>query len=146
MTKIIDDQELMDAFYEEAQDRIGQMKKDLSTLVVRCVPHGEGRGSSDEIISLPGVQRESSAVLPELLRSAHIIKSSSGSVGFKNLEKISQTLERVFKAAKDEKFEMNAEVISLLSESVEACQKLLDEEKVVGFKNLLGQLNNILHP
>ncbi len=39
---------------------------------------------------------------------------------------------------------MTADVISLLSESVEACQKLLNEKEIVGHKELLDQLNSIL--
>ena len=112
-------QELMEVFYGETQSLIDEMRKDLLIL-------GKGRVSH---------------ILSRLFRCVHIIKSSSGAVGFDDLREIAQALEKIFKAAKDEKSKINADVITLLSESIEACQKLLNKEEVAGYKELLERLN-----
>ncbi len=129
MAKITDNGELMDIFYEEAQTLIDEMREGLSTL-------SQGQETS----------RDWSAVLCRLFRCAHVIKSSSASVGLDDLNKITEALERIFKMAGDERFAMTADIISLLSESVEACRKLLNGEEVAGHKELLDRLNSILQP
>jgi len=137
----------MDVFYEEAQSLIDEMKQGLSTL-------GQGRQTTDKIIcssngpfeSSQTTLREQSTVFRRLFRCAHIIKSSSASVGLDELKKVATTLEKIFKKAIDGRFVMTADVIPLLSESVEACQRLLNEEEIVGHKELLDRLNNILQP
>ncbi len=147
MANITDNGELMDIFYEETQSLIDQMRQDLSAL-------SQGQETTDEIACSPNEPfklsqarlLEQSAVLRRLFRCAHIIKTSSASVGLDELEKIAETLERIFKKAGDEKCVITADVISLLSESVEACQKLLNKEEIVGHKELLGRLNSILQP
>jgi len=147
MAKITNNGELMDIFYEEAQSLIDEMRQGLSTL-------SQGRKTRDEIVCFSNGPSElsqaalgdQSAVLRRLFRCAHIIKSSSASVGLDELKKVAATLEKIFKKAGDERFVMTVDVISLLSESVEACQKLLNEEEIVGHKELLDRLNNILQP
>ena len=129
MANITDNGELMDIFYEETQSLIDEMRQGLSTL-------SQGQETSED----------QSAVLRRLFRCAHVIKSSSASVGLDELKKVAATLEKIFKKAGDERFVMTADVISLLSESVEACQKLLNKEEIVGYKELLGRLNSILQP
>ncbi len=129
MANITDNGELMDIFYEEAQSLIDQMRQGLSTL-------GQGQETN----------QYQSAVLLRLFRCAHIIKSSSASVGLIELSKVAEALERIFKKAGDEKFVITDDVICLLSESVETCQKLLNKEEIVGHKELLDRLNNILQP
>ena len=123
MSEIFDDDELMEAFYEETQNLIDKMRQDLAALS----------------------ERRDSNILQNLFRYAHIIKSSSGTVGFDDLKKVAQALEQIFKAGSDDKSVITADVIPLLSESVEACQKLLNKEKVVGYKKLLERLNSIIH-
>jgi two-component system chemotaxis sensor kinase CheA len=124
MSEIFDDDELMEAFYEESQNLIDKMRKDLAALS----------------------ERRDSNILQNLFRHAHIIKSSSGAVGFDDLKKVAQALEKIFKAGSDDKSVITADFIPLLSESVEACQKLLNKEKVVGYKKLLERLNSIIDP
>ncbi len=129
MANLTDNGELMDIFYEEAQSLIGEMRGNLSTL-------SQGQETS----------QDQSTVLLRLFRCAHIIKSSSDSVGLDELRKVTEALEKFFKKAGDERFVMTADIISLLFESVEACQKLLNGEKIAGHKELLGRLNSILQP
>lgn len=124
MSEIFDDDELMEAFYKETQNLIDKMRKDLTALS----------------------ERRDSNILQNLFRYAHIIKSSSGTVGFDDLKKVAQALEKIFKAVSDDKSVITADVIPLLSESVEACQKLINKEKVVGYKKLLERLNSIIRP
>ncbi len=126
MVNITDNGELMDIFHEEAQSLIDEMRQGLSTL-------SQGQETS----------QDQSAVLRRLFRCAHIIKSSSASVGLIELSKVAEALESIFKKTGDEKFAVTAEVISLLSEGVEACQKLLNKEEIVGHKELLERLNSI---
>ncbi len=127
MANITDNEELMDIFYEETQSLIDEMRGDLSTL-------SQGQETS----------RDQSAVLRRLFRCAHVIKTSSASVGLDDLNKVTEALERIFKMAGDERFAMTADIISLLSESVDACRKLLNETEVVGHKELLDRLSSIL--
>ena len=147
MANITDNGELMDIFYEETQSLIDQMRQDLSAL-------SQGQETTDEIACSPNEPfklsqarlLEQSAVLRRLFRCAHIIRSSSRSVGLDGLEQISGALERIFKKAGDEDVVMGVDTISLLCESVQACQKLLNQEEIVGRKNLLDRLNGILQP
>ncbi len=119
MSDKTDNQELMEVFYEETQGLIDEMREDLSTLA----------------------KEQASPILSRLFRCSHIIKSSAGAVGFDDLREISQILEKVLKVAMDEKSKINADVITLLSESIEACQKLLNQEEIAGHKELLERLN-----
>ena len=127
MVNITENGELMDIFYEEAQSLIDEMRGDLSTL-------GQGQETS----------QDQSTVLRHLFRCVHIIKTSSASVGLDDLNKVTEALERIFKMAGDERFAMTADIISLLSESVDTCRKLLNGAEVVGHKELLDRLNSIL--
>ena len=116
-----DDQELMDVFLEEAQDLIDKMRTELSSL-----------------------SEESNRVnLGNLFRCAHTLKSSSGIVGFNNLHKLTLGLERIAKAMKDGKREINTELISLLSEGIEVCQRLLNGEEMEGIGGLMEKLGRI---
>ncbi len=145
MAKVTDNGELMDIFYEEAQSLIDEMRGNLSTLSQGRQTRDEIACSSNEPFELSqATLLEQSDVLRRLFRCAHIIKSSSASVGLDQLSKVAEALEKFSKKAGDEGFVMTAEVISLLSESVEACQKLLNQEEVVGHKKLLDRLNSIL--
>ena len=119
--------ELIKIFYEETQKLIDEMRGNLSILSQRQET-SEGQ----------------SAVLRRLFRCAHIIKTSSASVGMGDLEKVTEALEKIFKKAGDEEFVMTDDIISLLSESVDACQKLLNGAEIVGHKELLDRLNSIL--
>jgi two-component system chemotaxis sensor kinase CheA len=119
MSDKTDSEDLMDIFYEETQSLIDEMRKELSTLGGAKVP----------------------SAFYHLFRCVHIIKSSSGAVGFDNLRDIAHALEKIFKVEKEKGFKINADVIALFSESVEACQRLLNEEEVVGYKELLERLN-----
>jgi two-component system chemotaxis sensor kinase CheA len=119
MSDKTDSQDLMDIFFEETQSLINKMKKELSTL-------GGKKVQSDFF---------------QLFRCVHNIKSSSGAVGFDNLRDIAHALEKIFKVEKDKKSKINTDVIALFSESVEACQRLLNEEEVAGYKELLERLN-----
>ena len=129
MADIAHNGELMGIFYEEAQSLIDEMRQGLSDL-----SQGQETG------------RDQSAVLRRLFRCAHIIKSSSASVGLDELKKVTEALERIFKKAGDEEFVMTADIISLLSESVQVCQKLLNEQEIADHKELLDRLNTVLQP
>ena len=119
MSDKTDSEDLMDIFYEETQGLIEEMRKELSTL------------GGEKIKS----------VFFRLFRCVHNIKSSSGAVGFDNLRDMAHALEKIFKVEKEKKSKINADVIALFSESIEACQRLLNEEEVVGYKELLERLN-----
>ncbi len=147
MADITDNGELMDIFYEEAQSLIDEMRQGLSTLSQGQEARDKIACSSNEPFELSQIAlREQSAVLRRLFRCAHTIKSSSDSVGLDELRKVTEALEKFFKKASDEGCVMTADVISLLSESIEACQKLLNKEEIVGHKELLSRLNSILQP
>ncbi len=147
MANITDNGELMDIFYEETQSLIDEMRQGLSTLSQGQEARFRDsspvtRDPSDERRDI--ALREQSTVLRRLFRCAHIIKSSSDSVGLDELRKVTEALEKFYKKAGDGRFAVTADVISLLSESVEACQKLLNGEKITGHKELLDRLNSVL--
>ncbi len=119
MSDKTDSQDLMDIFFEETQGLIDEMRKELKTLGGEKVQ----------------------AVFFQLFRCVHNIKSSSGAVGFDNLRDIAHALEKIFRVEEGKKSKINADIIALFSESVEACQRLLNEEEVVGYKELLERLN-----
>ena len=145
MANITDNGELMDIFYEEAQSLIDQARQGLSTLSQGQEARDKIAFSSNEPFELSQTTlRYQSVVLPHLFRCAHIIKSSSASVGLIELSKVAEALEKFFKKAGDERFVMTADFISLLSESVEVCQKLLNKEEITGHKELLDRLNSVL--
>ena len=135
----------MDIFYEEAQSLIDEMRQGLSTLSQGQEARDKIACSSNESFELSQIAlREQSAVLRRLFRCAHIIKSSSDSVGLDELRKVTEALEKFYKKAGDGRFAVTADVISLLSESVEACQKLLNQEEITCHKELLDRLNSVL--
>jgi chemotaxis protein histidine kinase CheA len=144
MANLTDNGELMDIFYEEAQSLIDEMRQGLSTLSQGQEAKDKIACSSNEPFELSQIAlREQSAVLRRLFRCAHIIKSSSDSVGLDELRKVTEALEKFFKKAGDGRFAVTADVISLLSESVEACQKLLNGAEITGHKELLDHLNSV---
>jgi two-component system chemotaxis sensor kinase CheA len=116
-----DDKELMDVFFKEAHDLIDEMRRELASL-------SEERNPTN---------------LGNLFRCAHTLKGSSGIVGLNNLHELALALERIAKAMKDGKCEINAELIPLLSEAIEACQALLDEQEVEGYNELMKELGKI---
>jgi len=116
-----DDQELMDVFFKEAHDLIDEMRRELASLSEEPNP----------------------ANLANLFRCAHTLKGSSDVVGFGNLHELALALEKFFKGAKDEKCGINPELISLLSEGIEVCQRLLNGEEVEGYNELVEGLGKI---
>ena len=137
----------MDIFYEEAQNLIDEMRSQLSALSQGPKTKDQIPCSSNEPARSPhSTPSNQSTALYRLFRCAHNIKSSSRSVGLDKLQKVATVLEKIFKKAGDEDFVMTADAISLLSESVQACQKLLSKEKIAGYDELLDRLNTILQP
>lgn len=118
MPDITANPELMDAFYQEARRLIDELRNSLSALN----------------------EKGSAAILRRLFRCAHTLKGSSSVVGFDDLSEIAQALEMIFKAANDKEIRINPEFIPLVSESVEACRKLLNKEEVDNYEELLNRL------
>ena len=126
MENITISEELLDIFNEETKSLIDEMRQDMS------------------ILSQPARTMDQALGLKRLFRCAHIIKSSSRSVGLDSLEQISEALERIFKKASDADIMMEENTITVLCESAEACQKLLAGEEVVGHKELMVRLGGII--
>ena len=122
MSDIMNNQQLMDIFYKEAQNLVDEMRKDLSDL-------REKQESGNHIVSVISQPEEHSAILNRLFRNAHTIKSNSGIMGFEDLRQTAESLEKIFKTTIDKGDAMNTSAISLLSESVEVCQRLLNGER-----------------
>ncbi len=125
MENITIGEELLEIFNEETKSLIDEMRQDML------------------ILSQPVQTMDKALGLRRLFRFAHIIKSSSRSVGLDSLEQISEVLERMFKKAGDADIMMEDDTISVLCESSEACQKLLAGEEVVGHKELMDRLGSI---
>lgn len=137
----------MDIFYEETHTLIDEMRQHLSVLSQEPETSNETICSSNKPFELSqDTVPDQHSAFHRLFRCAHIIRSSSRSVGLDGLEKVTGALEKIFYKLGDERFVITAEVVSLLSESVEACRKLLNEEEIVGHKELLDRLNGILQP
>ena len=126
MENITISEELLEIFNEETKTLIEEMRQDMS------------------ILSQPAQTMDQALGLKRLFRCAHIIKSSSRSVGIDRLEQISEALERIFKKAGDADIVMEDDTISVLCESAEACQELLAGEEVIGHKELMDRLGSIL--
>ncbi len=142
MSGIIDNDELMKVFYEESQELIDKMKNDLSTLSIK-----DKRKKVDaETIQTRRIHPEKEEyllILRNLFRYAHTLKSSSRAVGFGKLEEVAQALERIFKEAEVKSIDIDNDIISIISEGITICGKLLKREKVSGYKCLLEQLERI---
>jgi chemotaxis protein histidine kinase CheA len=126
MENITISEDLLEIFYEETKSLIDEMKRDML------------------ILSQPAQTVDQVSVLKRLFRCAHITKSSSRSVGLDSLDQISGSLERIFKKAGDADIMIESDTISLLCESVEACQNLLVGEEVAAYKELTDRLGSIL--
>jgi chemotaxis protein histidine kinase CheA len=126
MENITISDDLLEIFNEETKNLIDEMKQDMS------------------ILSQPAQTVDQVSVLKRLFRCAHITKSSSRSVGLDSLDQISGSLERIFKKAGDADIMIESDTISLLCESVEACQTLLVGEEVAAYKELTDRLGSIL--
>ena len=125
--------ELSEIFHLEVQNSIGQMKKDLSCLAQLKEPAGR-----DPDQKMPALDR--------LFRQAHMVKSSSASMGFDQLQKLTQSLEHIFKLVRDEQISLTPHLVSLLSESMDTCQGLLDQKEVGDYRELMERLDLTLCP
>ncbi|GAJ04542.1 unnamed protein product, partial [marine sediment metagenome] len=116
MENVTNNGELMDIFYEETHTLIDEMRQHLSVLSQEPEASNETTSSPNGPfgLSLDAVPDQSSA-FRRLFRCAHIIRSSSRSVGLDGLEEVAEVLEKIFNKVGDEKFVMTAEVICLLS-------------------------------
>ena len=132
MSDATDDQELRNIFYVEANILLEEMRKDLSVLSGEQVPGSEAQ--------------DRSLVFQRLGRCAHTIKGSSGIVGLTDLQEIARAMEMIFKAAKDDRVGIDANSLTLLAESIDVCQRVLDGEEVVQHGDLLARLNSISNP
>jgi len=131
MNKITQNQELIESFHEETQSLIDKMRTDLI-----CLKRDHDR--EDENIIYP-------QKLQNLFRSTHTIQSSSIIMGFNDLSELSATLSNIFLKVKNENMQFSEDDTSLLFESIEVCQQLLDG-KVVKHIKLIKKLNNIQKP
>lgn len=124
---IADNPELIKVFKEEGQDLINKMRENLSLL------NRDIRYVNEDIR------------IKELFRCAHTLRGSSGMVaGFHGLGEMARVLVEIFRSAKDGRLKIGPGIIPLLSEGVEACQKLLDREEVGDYEGLVGRLHDIL--
>jgi chemotaxis protein histidine kinase CheA len=117
MSEIIDDRQLKEIFHKEAQGLIDQMRKDLSILREKQEPDHHNISADN---------RDIPAILNRLFMNAHTIKSNSGIMGYEDLRQIAANLEEIFKIARDTGDIISTAAISRLSESVEACWKLIN--------------------
>jgi two-component system chemotaxis sensor kinase CheA len=123
MSDIADDGQLMQVFYRETQGLIGQMRQDLSSLT------SEDRTPEEQL-----------TVIRRLFRCAHIVKSSAGTVGFDRLEKVSQALERMLKAAADGQLTMTPHLLRSVDQVVQVCGDLLSGKEVKNWESLMESL------
>jgi chemotaxis protein histidine kinase CheA len=144
MTDITINEELLEIFYEETKSLLDEMKQDIPLLSQGARAMGSITSSDDLSALSDNAATDQTSVLKRLFRCAHIIKSSSRSVGLDGLEQISGALERITKKAGDGDIVMSGDTISLLSESVEACQELLNDNEVAGHEELTDRLGGIL--
>jgi len=137
--------ELVKVFKDEAQDLINKMKENLSFLKNDIgdtqyeTPNTDHRKPSNEQRATSDEQR---ATIHELFRCAHTLRGSAGCVGFDRLGEIASISTEIFRAVKDGKLKLN-DIISLLSEGVEICQKLLEERVVINYSEFLERLREV---
>jgi chemotaxis protein histidine kinase CheA len=143
MSGIIDNDELMKVFYEEAHELIEKMRSGLLSLSV----HAEKREKETETAKIKSIhekQEGASPIFRNLFRYAHTLKSSSRAVGFGKLEEVTQALERIFKEAEEKSIDIDPNSIAIISESITICDKLLKKENVLDYNSLLTKLESII--
>jgi chemotaxis protein histidine kinase CheA len=79
----------------------------------------------------------------ELFRCAHVLKSTSGSMGFKQLEEFNMLLCGIFRSAKAKDLEIPTDVLSFLIEATGICETLLEGKKVSRTETILTQLKTL---
>ncbi len=123
--------ELVKVFKGEAQDLINKMKENLSFSKneIRDTNH-------DSRVTI----HYSPSTIHELFRCAHTLRGSAGCVGFDKLGEIASVLTEIFRAAKDGGLKLDVDIISLLSEGIESCQKLLEKKEVINYNEFLERL------
>lgn len=131
MSGITDDRQLMQVFYQETRSLIKQMREDLS---------GLSPGPKSE----KGNRKERLSALRRLFRCAHTVKSSAGAVGFDRLAAVSQALERILKAAAEEKLTMTPDLVRSVGQGIETCRDLLSGKQVSGWETLMERLRSTL--
>jgi chemotaxis protein histidine kinase CheA len=127
MPELTNNPELVKVFKDETQHLIDTMRDELSRLKENTDTHTQSK------------------VYWKLYLCTHTLKGSSGCAGFQELGEINKVLEDIFRSAKDGKFEIKADSIPLLSEGIEVCQKLLNEEEVIEYHQLLERLRRFNH-
>ena len=133
---ITNNKELMETFKEEAQGLIEEMRKDLCDLKTPLrTPKTQLQNSQ----SGPKTNNCESKMF-DLFRSSHTLKGSAPCVGSLKLGEVASVLAEIFRTPNDGKFMIKYEIVSLLSEAVEACERLLNKEEVPGYKELLKRL------
>ena len=125
MSEKTNNTELVEIYKEEAQHLIGVMRDGLSRL----------KENTDD-----GIRNK---LYWESFRCAHTLKGSSGCAGFHKIGEINKILTEIFRSAREGKFKINADFIPLLSEAVEACQRLLNEEEVGNYDELMKPLKTV---
>lgn len=122
---------LMHLFKAESENEIREIAKGLSCL------KNESRTMTDE-----------SRIIGQLLRYAHTLKASSATAGFHNLKEVAGVLSEIFRAAKEGRYEIRANMIPLLEEGVDACRNLLEKsdkkEGAPDYRNVLDRLGKLL--
>jgi len=103
--------ELMDLFVEETRQMIAEMRQGLATLAERQ--------DSDDV----------SATQKVLVRCAHTIAGSSGMAGFDDLQELARGLEQVLRKQAEAR-EVDVSLLQPLSEAIDACEYLLNGERI----------------
>jgi chemotaxis protein histidine kinase CheA len=119
------EQNISEIFAKEAMGLIGTMKQELTRW---------DRAQN-------GVER--ARQWRELFRCAHILKSTSGSMGFKQLEELSTLLCEIFQVAKAKNLELSNDMLSLLIAAVDMCMPVLEGTKAGRYKTFLNQLKSL---
>ena len=114
--------ELRKIFDEQAQRIINKMREDLAVLS----EHIQGENNDVPI--------------EDLLRYAHTLRGSSGIVGLKKMEEIAIALQEILIEVKEARVELNTDIILLVTEGVGACEKLLKQDEIPDYEELMGRL------
>jgi two-component system, chemotaxis family, sensor kinase CheA len=120
---MVDLSKFKDLFVSEAEEHIAALNKNLLLL--------EKNPTDLELLN-------------ELMRSAHTIKGSSATMGFKEVAFLTHIIEDIFDYARDKLLEISPEIIDAVFAAVDALEQSLKEIKKNGAENNLSEVSQKL--
>ena len=128
MSELEDSPELVLLWKIETQRLIRQLREHITTLQ-QALSNGKKRKRKQSVWGL--------------FSCTHALYTVCKSMGVQNIEDVSEALLGIFRLVTEGKLKIRDDDIFLLSEGIETCQKILNNEKLTGYQQLLDRLKCI---